>query len=50
MAYISCFVKKEIKGMPSLKHFGAVAENIAKKPIITKNVTIITRGLSGAVR
>ena len=45
---MDCLIRKVARFTPSLKHFGAVAENIANKPITTKNITMIKIDLSGA--
>ena len=44
---MNCLTKNVARFTPSLKHFGAVAEKIAKNPITTRNVTIMIKDLSG---
>ena len=45
--HINC-LKRNCAGFPpSSKHFGAVAENIAKNPMITRKATTIKSVLSG---
>ena len=43
----NCLTTNCIGFPPSSKHFGAVAENIAKKPITTRNATTIKSVESG---
>lgn len=44
---MNCFTKNCAGLTPSYRHFGAVAENIAKNPIMIKNVTTTVNVLSG---